>query len=315
MTLITHSGTHMDAPWHYHATMNYLLKPGGEPSTTIDQVPLDWCFRPGVKLDFRHFPDGYVATAKDVDNECARIDYTLKPLDIVLVNTSAASQYDKDDYGTAAAAWAVRRRCASSNRGVRVVGTDSFAGTRLSRVSPSGLLRPATTSLPLGRPQGGTRDRILPDGKAAQPGSPAAVRIYGRMLPGKDQGASAGWTRAVAILEEENEAGHFCRRFRNAADRQRPRRPAKRRGLSLRCRSPVGRVAFGVRLDARAHPWWRKRAHTSRGRGESDSRRASGHGTPAAARHPPARTAAPARADPATFSASSCTTSRRARGR
>ena len=29
---------------------------------TIDQVPLDWFFRPGVKFDFRKVPDGHVVT-------------------------------------------------------------------------------------------------------------------------------------------------------------------------------------------------------------------------------------------------------------
>ena len=61
--LSTHNGTHLDAPWHFHPTMNR-----GERSWTIDEVPLEWCLQPGVKLDFRHFPDGYVATAKDVEN-------------------------------------------------------------------------------------------------------------------------------------------------------------------------------------------------------------------------------------------------------
>ena len=39
--LSTHNGTHLDAPWHYHPTMNE-----GERSWTIDEVPLDWCFQP-----------------------------------------------------------------------------------------------------------------------------------------------------------------------------------------------------------------------------------------------------------------------------
>ena len=38
----THNGTHMDAPWHYHPTMD-----GGERAITIDEIPLDWCMRPG----------------------------------------------------------------------------------------------------------------------------------------------------------------------------------------------------------------------------------------------------------------------------
>ena len=54
----THNGTHLDAPYHFHPTMNHASgKP--EPSWTIDQVPLEWCFRPGVKLDFRHFGNGF----------------------------------------------------------------------------------------------------------------------------------------------------------------------------------------------------------------------------------------------------------------
>ncbi|MEI8633423.1 cyclase family protein [Vibrio sp. PP-XX7] len=78
ITLTTHSGTHMDAPYHYASTMNH-----GEPAATIDQIPLDWCFRPGVKLDFRHLPDGHVVTAAEVEQELNRINYTYN-LDIVL---------------------------------------------------------------------------------------------------------------------------------------------------------------------------------------------------------------------------------------
>lgn len=72
--LSTHNGTHLDAPWHFHPTMN-----DGERSWTIDEVPLDWCFQPAVKLDFRHFADGYVVTAADVEAELTRIGHELKP--------------------------------------------------------------------------------------------------------------------------------------------------------------------------------------------------------------------------------------------
>ena len=66
--LSTHNGTHLDAPWHFHPTMNR-----GERSWTIDEVPLEWCLQPGVKRDFRHLPDGYVATAGDVEAELKRM--------------------------------------------------------------------------------------------------------------------------------------------------------------------------------------------------------------------------------------------------
>jgi hypothetical protein len=78
----THNGTHLDAPYHYFARMNERLRPGGEPSWRIDEVPLDWCFQPGVRLDFRHFPDGYVCTPQDVEAELWRIGHELRPLEI-----------------------------------------------------------------------------------------------------------------------------------------------------------------------------------------------------------------------------------------
>ena len=99
ITLSTHNGTHMDAPWHFHSTTNH----GAEPAPTIDQTPLDYCFRPGVKLDFRHFDDGYLVSAADIEAELARIDHELQPLDIVLVNTRAGSVFGQPGYVDAAA--------------------------------------------------------------------------------------------------------------------------------------------------------------------------------------------------------------------
>src|SRR5205814_2225412 len=110
--LMTHNGTHLDAPYHFHSTMNR-----GERAITIDEVPLDWCLQPGVKLDFRHFPDGYVVTAEDVAAELDRIGHVLKPLEIVVVNTRAGAAYGKPDYVSAGCGFGVG---ALSNAGVFV---------------------------------------------------------------------------------------------------------------------------------------------------------------------------------------------------
>jgi len=76
--ITTHNGTHMDAPYHFQSKST-----DGKPMMTIDQVPLDWFFRPGVKLDFRKVPDGHVVTAAEVEAELKRIGHALKPFDIV----------------------------------------------------------------------------------------------------------------------------------------------------------------------------------------------------------------------------------------
>ena len=64
----THNGTHVDAPYHYATTMD-----GGKRAITIDECPLDWFFRPGVKLDFRHLPNGHVVSARELEQEFDRI--------------------------------------------------------------------------------------------------------------------------------------------------------------------------------------------------------------------------------------------------
>ena len=95
--LSTHNGTHLDAPYHFHSTMDKAL---GEkkPSIAIHDVPLEWCFQPGVKLDFRHFADGYVVTAADVEAELQRIGHTLKPLEITLINNTPGLRHGQSDY-------------------------------------------------------------------------------------------------------------------------------------------------------------------------------------------------------------------------
>jgi len=88
-----HSGTHMDAPWHYAPTMN-----GGERARTIDEMPMEWCMGNGVCIHFQDKPDGYKVTAADLEQYFRRIDYQLKPLDIVLLHTGAQKNYGRTEY-------------------------------------------------------------------------------------------------------------------------------------------------------------------------------------------------------------------------
>ena len=120
--LITHNGTHLDAPYHFASTMN-----GGERAITIDEVPLEWCFQPGVKLDFRDREDGYVVTAADVEQELARIGHALAPLEIVVVNTSAGMKYGQNNYVTAGCGMGREATLYLLERGVRLTGTDGWS--------------------------------------------------------------------------------------------------------------------------------------------------------------------------------------------
>ena len=71
VALSTHNGRHQDAPYHFHSTMDKALG-DKKPAVAIHEVPLEWCFQPGVKLDFTGFADGYVVTAKDQNSRYLR---------------------------------------------------------------------------------------------------------------------------------------------------------------------------------------------------------------------------------------------------
>jgi kynurenine formamidase len=193
--LMTHNGTHLDAPYHFHSTMNR-----GERAITIDEVPLDWCLQPGVKLDFRRFPDGYVATAADVRDELARIGHELKPLDIVLVNTRAGSAYGKPDYVSAGCGVGREATLYLLERGVRLTGTDGWSWDapfvhtkdKYEATHDASLIWEGHKA---GREIGYCHLEKLHNLEAL-PGDGFVVSCF----PVKIRGASAGWTRAVAIF-------------------------------------------------------------------------------------------------------------------
>lgn len=73
------SAPYTDPPWHYASTTD-----GGKRAWGIDELPLEWCLRPGVKLDFRELPDGYVVTASAVVDALESIEHELQSRDIVI---------------------------------------------------------------------------------------------------------------------------------------------------------------------------------------------------------------------------------------
>ena len=194
--LITHNGTHLDAPYHFHSTMNE-----GERAITIDEVPLDWCFRPGIKLDFTKFDDGYVVQADDVERELDHIGHQLQPLDIVLVNTRAGTAYGDDDYVDAGCGMGGDATMYLLEQGVRVTGTDawswdapfSYTAERYKETGDASIIWEGHKA---GQQIGYCHLEKLHNLEVL-PASGFMVSCF----PVKIKGASAGWTRAVAIVE------------------------------------------------------------------------------------------------------------------
>ena len=200
--LSTHNGTHLDAPYHFHSTMNEQLSGTAERAITIDEVPLDWCFNPGVKLDFRHFDNGYVVTADDVAAELDRIGYELQPLDIVLVNTAAGAAYGRDDYVHTGCGMGYEATMYLLERGVRVTGTDAWSWDAPFSHTAEKYAESKDASLIWEGHKAGRHIGYCHLEKLHNLESVPAHGFKVACFPMKIRGASAGWTRAVAILDD-----------------------------------------------------------------------------------------------------------------
>jgi kynurenine formamidase len=175
---------------------------GRERAITIDEVPLEWCFQPGVKLDFRHLRDGHVVTAAEVEAELARIGHTLQPLQIVVVNTAAGDRYGHDDYVQTGCGMGYDATMYLLERGVRVTGTDAWSwdapfvhtAEKYKATGDAGLIWEGHKA---GRDIGYCHLEKLHNLEALP-----ATGFTLSCFPHKIRGASAGWTRAVAIIDD-----------------------------------------------------------------------------------------------------------------
>ena len=200
-TISTHNGTHLDAPYHYFSSIDPSADTWWEPSMEIDEVPLE-LLPAGVKLDFRRFEDGYVVTPNDVETEVRRIGHKLKPLEIVIVNTRAGSRYGEEDYLDAGCGMSKAATLWLLEQGVRLVGTDGwswdapFSHTR-RRVKETGDVGLIWEGHRAGREIGYSHLEKLHNLEVL-PSTGFDIVCF----PVKVHRASAGWTRAVAIIND-----------------------------------------------------------------------------------------------------------------
>jgi len=120
----THNSTHVDAPYHYNSTVD------GRPAQTIDQLPLEWFYAPGVVLDFHERADGEAVDIDDLQPALAVAGHELQERDIVLVRTGRDRFYDEADYMSRGPGVTADATGWLYARGVRVMGIDAWGWDR-----------------------------------------------------------------------------------------------------------------------------------------------------------------------------------------
>jgi kynurenine formamidase len=190
----THNSTHVDAPWHYNSTI------AGERAQSIDELPLEWWFGPGVVLDMTAKADGETVEVSDVEEELRRIGHDLGERDIVLVRTGRDAHIRDPGYialGPGVSAEATRTLWEG---GVRVMGIDAWswdaplhlqAQEALERDEPGIFWAAHQVDLPYAQ-----IERLVNLGELPPTGFKVAC------FPLRIAGASAAPARVVALLDD-----------------------------------------------------------------------------------------------------------------
>lgn len=119
-----HIGTHLDYSFHYGS------KSENRPSKTADEIPLEYCYQNGVRLDLRHKKSNEVIKASDIDQALNKINYQLKPLDIVLLQTGADKLYGGPKYFSDYPGVDPSAIDCLLNQGVKIFGVDTMGVDR-----------------------------------------------------------------------------------------------------------------------------------------------------------------------------------------
>ena len=140
--------------------------------------------------------------SQPLTQELARIGHTLQPLDIVVVNTRAGSRYGHKDYLGAGCGMGYEATMYLLERGVRLTGTDAWSwdapfSYTAQRVAETGNKALIWEGHKAGRDIGYCHLEKLHNLEALPP-----TGFTISCFPHKIRGASAGWTRAVAIFED-----------------------------------------------------------------------------------------------------------------
>ena len=197
VVLNAHSGTHVDAPWHYYPTC------GGVRARTIDEMPLEWFFGDGVVFDVTHLPNGGLVQPADLEDALSPTNYNLKAGDIALIRTDADKTWGYQEYFDTGIGMTADSTRWLIEQGIRVMGTDAWGWDQPFKSMKERYQKTKDPSVIWEAHRVGRELEYCHIEKLAN------LRLLPRpngfkvaCFPVKLTGGSAGWTRVVAIFED-----------------------------------------------------------------------------------------------------------------
>jgi kynurenine formamidase len=191
-----HIGTHLDYSFHYGS------KSEGRASKTAEEIPLEWCYQNGIKLDVSYKKPNETITAADLESVLKKINYTLKPLDIVLLYTGADKLYGGQKYFSDYPGVDVSAIDYLLDRGIKIFGVDTMGIDRPYRFMLKEFLETKDTKkLYPAHFYGRTREFIHIERLANLDKLPD-LGFKVNCFPVKIKCTGAAWARVVGIIDE-----------------------------------------------------------------------------------------------------------------
>jgi len=185
VTLPTHMGTHIDAPIHYGPSSE------GSPARSVHELPLEWFYSSGDRLDLRHKKAALNAAG-----------HQLKPLDIVLLWTGTDKLWGKREYFSHAPGMSRDATEWLADQGVKVMGIDTYGFDRPFVTMLEDFWRTGDRSFLWPAHFYGREREYIQIERLANLDQLPATGFRVACFPLRIKGLDASWVRAVGFVEE-----------------------------------------------------------------------------------------------------------------
>ncbi len=190
-----HVGTHLDYSFHYGSRSE------NRKSKTAEEIPLEWCYCDGVKLDFSYKKAGETINADNIEQQLKKINYTLKAGDIVLFSTGSDKLYGTSRYFTDYPGVDISAIDYLLDRGIKVFGTDTMGIDRPYRFMLNDFLKTKDAGKLYPAHFYGRKREFIHIERLANLDKLADYGFKINCFPIKIKQTGAAWARAVAILD------------------------------------------------------------------------------------------------------------------
>jgi len=190
-----HIGTHLDYSFHYGSQSE------NRASKTAEEIPLEYCYQDGVKLNLMHKKPNETITASDLESALAKINYKLKPLDIVLIHTGADKLYGGQKYFSDYPGVDISAIDFLLDRGIKIFGLDTMGIDRPYRFMLKEFLEKKDVKALYPAHFYGRKREFIHIERLANLEKLPSTGFKIICFPVKIKNTGAAWSRVVALLD------------------------------------------------------------------------------------------------------------------